>query len=187
MRTLLVLVEERSAEEFLRGFLPRIVPEDVDVQFRVFEGKMDLDRRLVVQIREWRRPDTLFVVLRDQDASDCVELKRLLVEKCRQAGRGDTLVRISCRELEAWYLGDLSSVEAALELTGLQRHQNKQRFRQPDSVINPASALRELTRQRYQKVSGSRALGEIVSPDDNQSRSFQVFVSGVRRLVGVDG
>jgi len=187
MRTLLVLVEERSAEEFLRGFLPRVLPDDVDIQFRVFEGKQDLDRRLVVQIREWRRPDTLFVVLRDQDSLDCVELKRLLVEKCRQAGRDDALVRIACRELEAWYLGDLRSVESALELTGLQRHQNSRRFRQPDSVVQPANALRELTRKRYQKVSGSRAIGEIVSPDGNLSRSFQVFVNGVRQLVGVDG
>jgi len=187
MRTLLVLVEERSAEEFLRGFLPRILPDDVDVQFRVFEGKQDLDRRLVVQIREWRRPDTLFVVLRDQDASDCVELKQLLVDKCRQAGRDDALIRIACRELEAWYLGDLSSVETALDVTGLQRHQNKQRFRNPDSVVQPSTALRDLTRMKYQKVSGSRALGEVISSDGNQSHSFQAFVSGVRRLVAVDG
>lgn len=187
MRTLLVLVEERSAEEFLRGVLPRVVPEDIDIQFRVFEGKQDLDRRLVVQIREWRRPDTLFVVLRDQDSSDCVELKRLLVEKCRQAGRDDALVRIACQELEAWYLGDLASVESALHLTGLKRHQNNQRFRQPDAVVQPANALRDLTRRKYQKLSGSRAIGEIISTDANLSQSFQVFVSGVRRLVGVHG
>ena len=43
MKHLVFLLEELSAEEMLKGVLPKILPEGIHVKFIVFEGKQDLD------------------------------------------------------------------------------------------------------------------------------------------------
>jgi len=182
MRPLVFLLEEPSAREMLKGLLPRLLPHDVEPKYIVFEGKQDLEKQLVRRLRGWKRPESRFVVLRDQDAGNCEAIKSGLVEKCSEAGRPQTIVRIACRELEAWYLGDLAAVETALNLRGLSKHQNKTRFRNPDSVVNPSDELRKLTRDAYQKVAGSRAIGPVMSIEGNSSRSFQVFVRSMKSI-----
>lgn len=182
MTTLVLLLEEPSAREMLKGLLPRILPGDVKPRYIVFEGKQDLDKQLVRRLRGWKMPDSRFVVLRDQDAGDCRVIKKSLAEKCHQAGRSDAVVRIACRELEAWYLGDLAAVETALGISGVSKHQNKARYRNPDSVVNPSSELIRLTRNAYQKVAGSRAIGPELVIDNNPSRSFRNFVAAIQSL-----
>ena len=107
MRRLIFLLEEPSAEAMLRGVLPRILPEDCSPEFKVFEGKQDLERRLTRVLKAWRTPDCAFVVLRDQDSGDCRRVKHKLVDLCSQAGRGDLpiVVRVACRELESFISG----------------------------------------------------------------------------------
>ena len=183
MMTLVFMLEEPSAKEMLKGLLPHVLPESVAVFYQVFDGKQDLDKRVEDRLRHWLTPNTHFVVVRDQDSSNCVEVKSALVAKCQCAGKPDALVRIACRELESWYLGDLQAVEAGLGLRNLAQHQNKAKYREPDALGNPAEELERLTNNAYQKVSGSRAIGPHLSPDNARSRSFAVFVSGIRRLV----
>jgi len=43
--------------------------------------------------------------------------------------------------------------------------------------------LEKLTGNAYQKVSGSRAIGPHLDLDANTSRSFNVLVAGIRRLI----
>jgi hypothetical protein len=182
MKTLVFLLEEPSAREMLKGLLPRLLPEDVAWQPLVFEGKQDLEKRLVKRIQGWQLPGTKFVVLRDQDAEDCAEVKARLAKMCAQTGKPDTLVRIACHEIESWYLGDLAAVENGLELRGLSPHQNKKKYREPDRLSNAAQELSRLTKEKYQKVNGSRAIGPKLKLTGNKSRSFGVFIDGVRRL-----
>lgn len=66
MRNLVFLLEEPSAKDLLQGLAPRLVPQDVHVQYLVFEGKQDLVRQLVRKLRSWLAPNTAFVVLRDR-------------------------------------------------------------------------------------------------------------------------
>ena len=169
----------------LEGLAPRIVPDTVAVRYIVFEGKQDLERNIVRRIRFWRAPDTAFIVLRDQDSGDCHLLKRRLVSLCRQAGRDDTVVRIACRELESWYFGDLRAVEDGLKLTNLQRYGRSRKYRIADEIGSPARELVRITGGGYQKIDGSRAIGPHLSAGANTSRSFQVFVEGVRRAAGL--
>ena len=183
MRTLVFFLEEPSAREMLKALLPRLLPSDVLPQFVVFEGKQDLEKRLVGKLRGWQRPDSLFVVLRDQDASECRTIKNRLVEKCHRAGRSGVLVRIACHELESWYLGDLAAVEKALCLKGLRDHQSGSKYRDPDSVPNPSQVLIHATSKAYQKVSGSRLIGPELSLEHNCSKSFHAFLSGLKRLI----
>ena len=176
------LLEEPSAREMLKGLLPRILPASLVVKYVVFEGKQDLERNIVRKLRGWRAPNSIFVVLRDQDAGDCLAIKRALAEKCRDAGRPETIVRIACRELESWYFGDLAAVERGLGIANLVRYGNKRRYREPDVIRSPATELSKVTRNAYQKVSGSRDIGPELSPDINKSHSFRVFVQGVQRV-----
>ncbi len=127
-------------------------------------------------------PDSAFVVLRDKDSGDCRRIKANLVELCQRANKSHALVRIACHELESWYLGDLQAVEQGLDFHGLARKQGSRKYRVPDRLANPAQELERMTNKRYQKVTGSRKIGPYLSPDANRSHSFNVFVSGIRRL-----
>ena len=69
-------------------------------------------------------PESRFVVLCDQDSADCRTVKKGLVRKCHDAGKDKAFVRIACRELESWYLGDLTAVEAGLGIKNLSRLQD---------------------------------------------------------------
>ena len=111
---LVFLLEEPSARELLKGLLPRVVHQSVWIRYIVFEGKQDLEKNVIRRLRGWRAPNSVFVVLRDQDAADCLTVKRELVRKCEEAGKPETIVRIACRELESWYFGDLAAVGGAL-------------------------------------------------------------------------
>ena len=189
---LVFFLEEPSAREMLKGLLPRLLSDETIPQYVVFEGKQDLKKQLGKKLRGWRRPDSRFVVLCDQDGADCLQVKSRLVEICRQAGKPDALVRIVCRELESWYLGDLRAVERGMHLSGLAGRQKRSKYRDPDRFANPVQELERMTRHRYQKVSGSREIGRRLSVGSvgrggahgNRSRSFQVFVSGLRERAG---
>jgi len=182
MSELVFLLEEPSARAMLEGLLPRLLPANLSVRYIVFEGKSDLEAQLVRRLQHYRVPDAQFVVLRDKDAADCRAVKAGLVEKCREAHRPNALVRIACHELESWYLADLAAVEQALGMRGLAATQNKRKCRQPDALANAAEELTRLTGRRYQKVGGSRAIGPYLDINNTRSRSFEVFVAGIRRL-----
>ena len=189
MKTLVFFLEELSAREMLKGLLPRILPVDEELEcvFVVFEGKHDLEREIERKLRGWMRPNSKFLILRDQDAGDCRKIKANLLKKCENAGKPDTLVRIACRELESWFLGDLPSVERNFGLKGVARQQRSKSFRDPDHLGQPSRELARITNNSYQKVSGSRDLGLILSFDQNCSRSFGAFLDGVKKLVAAFG
>ena len=181
---LVFFLEEPSAREMLKGLLPRLLSARVVPHFIVFEGKQDLERSIERRLRGWVRPDSAFVVVRDQDAGDCLEIKRSLMRKCADAGKPDALVRVACRELESWYFGDLAAVERGLGVSGLVRYGGNRKYRIPDQIHRPSSELAKITRQAYQKVAGSRAIGRELSLTANGSQSFHVLLSGLSSLVG---
>lgn len=186
MKELVFLLEEASAAAMLEGLLPRILHPDIGIRFITFEGKQDLERQMLKRLRSYVNPLARFIVLRDQDnAPNCIALKEKLIERCQQAGQADkTLVRIACKELETFYLADLAAVEQALELPNLARHQGTAKFRNSDRLGSPSKELITLTKGKYQKISGSRAIGKFLDPDNERSPSFKSLVKGVRRLEG---
>ena len=175
------MVEELSMADLLDQLLPRLFP---DMEFRCVphEGKSDLERSLVRKLRAWRTPGVRFVVMRDQDSADCREVKDRLRNLCEQGGRPDSLVRVVCRELEAWYVGDLDALTAAFPRAArrVRSKMARQRFDNPDEVVQPARALADLI-PTFQKRSAAIAIGALLSRE-NRSRSYQVFLEGVERL-----
>ncbi len=183
MKELVFLLEEPSARALLEGLMPRLGVVLPPIRYIVFEGKSDLDRNLGRRVRRYLNPDAHFFVIRDQDAApDCRVVKGRLAEACHAMGRSAVTIRILCRELEAVYLADLRAVELALGLRGLASRQNEARFRTPDRVASPARELAALTKGRYQKVGGSRAIGHLLDLENTRSASFRVLVSSLRRL-----
>ena len=183
MTPLVFLLEEASAQAMLAGLLPRLFPPNVYYPvYVVFEGKHDLDKRLAEYLRGWGVPGARFVVLRDQNSSDCHQIKANLAASCAAAGKPDALIRIACQELEAFYLGDLAAVASAIGPSNLARRQNEARFRNPDQLPNPSQALKQLA-PNYQKGTSSLALGPLLSLDHNRSPSFQALITGLRRLL----
>lgn len=163
----------------LGGLLPRLFP---GLQFLCVphEGKQDLEKSIPRKLRAWREPGVRFAIIRDKDAEDCVELKKRLVGLCSDSGRPEALVRIACQELEAWYLGEPEALAEAFENESLRALGGKARFRDPDSVVQPARALGEVLPE-FQKVSGARLLSMRLSRDRNRSRSFQTLLKGIER------
>ena len=180
MSELVFFLEEPSAEAMLQGLLPRILPATVTPRFIVFEGKQDLEKQLVRKLRNYRVPGARFIIMRDKDAGDCYQVKKVIVQKCIEAGRPDTIVRIACHELESWYLGDLAAVELGLGKPRLLHFQDNPMFLHPDDYPSPSQTLIKLVPE-YQKVGGSRAIGPHLDINNTRSTSFKVFVNGIRK------
>lgn len=182
MTRIVFLVEDYSMRVLLDGLLPRLVP---GLEFRCIhhEGKQDLDRSIPKKLRAWREPGVRFVILRDNDGGDCRSLKARLVSMCNEAGRSDSLVRLACQELEAWYLGDPEGLADAFDDGDLRFIGRKARFRDPDALMHPARELAELA-PGFQKISGARAMATRLVESRNTSVSFRAFVRGVRRIAG---
>ena len=181
MRKIVFLLEERSAEELLTVLIPKIISSvDFSFLFIPHEGKSHLKKSIPRKLRAWKEPNVQFVILHDKDASDCFVLKKDLISLVEEGNRTDTLIRIVCSELESWYLGDLEAVEKAFSVD-LSKKKNKTIYQNPDAIVNAKQELKQLIPQ-YQPISGSRKISEYMNIDNNNSKSFQVFVSGINRL-----
>ena len=185
MTKLVFLVEEPSMANFLGELLPRLFP-NLLFQCVPHKGKAHLEQSIPRKLRAWQEPDVRFVVMRDQNSGDCRAVKARLRGRCEKGRRTDALVRIVCRELEAWYMGDVEALAAAFPDAGkrIRRELRKRRFHNPDDVVQPARALSALIPE-FQKRSGARSLGQRLSRQ-NRSRSYQVFLAGVERLLSED-
>lgn len=184
MRELVFLLEEQSAKAMLGSLLPRLLDDRVTYRLIPFEGKQDLEKQLARRIRGYQNRATRFIVLRDQDSQpDCVKLKQHLLDLCATSGKLEAcIVRIACTELESFYLADLAAVEQALGITGLAAQQKSRKFRAPDGLGCPSRELKTVTKNRYEKVAGSRAIGECLTLDNTRSSSFQNLIVGIRRM-----
>ncbi|MEL6711239.1 MAG: DUF4276 family protein [Pseudomonadota bacterium] len=175
-------LEEPSARAMLEGLLPKILSSEMaqdHVMYWVFQGKQDLIKRLSGRLRGWQGKETQFVVMCDQDACDCRQLKRDLLAQCQQAGKPAALVRIVCQELESFYLGDLAAVAQGFAMPKLTKQQSKKKYRDPDRLQKPSDELKRLVPE-YQKISGSRKIGPHLQLTGNLSNSFNALVRGLQ-------
>lgn len=180
MSRVVFLLEEYSMKVLLEGLLPRLFP---DLQFLCIphEGKQDLEKSVPRKLRAWHEPGVRFVVLRDCDGVDCRKMKNRLAKLCKRAGRHDTVVRIACQELEAWYLGEPDAMAEAFGDDSLRGLAARARFRDSDAVARPSAEVEKLV-PTFQKVSGARTMATKLSRGRNSSRSFEVLLNGVERV-----
>jgi hypothetical protein len=179
MSRIVFLLEEYSLKVLLDGLLPRLFP-GLPFLCVPHEGKQDLEKSIPRKLRAWREPGVHFCVIRDNDGADCAVLKQNLIALCKQSGRADTLVRIACQELEAWYFGAPDALANAFGDVRLRGIAERARFRDPDAIVQPAAALTKLVPE-FQKVSGARSMARVLTRE-NGSRSFRVLIAGLDRL-----
>lgn len=168
-------------KDLLDNFLPRLFPE---LCFRCisYQGKQDLDRNIIQILRSWNDPGIRFVIVRDNDGGDCHALKERLRQLCREGRRPDTLIRIVCQELEAWYLGDPGAMADAFDDEKLRNIGRQARFRNPDIIAKPSDDVKKLV-PAFQKTSGARQMAQHLTREGNRSHSFAVFLNGIAGLV----
>ncbi|MCE5210404.1 MAG: DUF4276 family protein [Deltaproteobacteria bacterium] len=181
MNRVIFLLEELSMKNFLEGFLPRFMP-DLEFLCITHEGKQDLEKSIPRKLRVFRK--NRVVIIRDNDGADCLAVKKKLSNICKIENRSDVLIRIACQTLEAWYLGAwdvLSDVYDYPKLVGLNR---KAKYRDPDHLSRPYFELGALVPE-FRKIDGARRMGMAmhVEKTKNCSRSFQVFMEGMERVV----
>ena len=181
MKHLVFLLEEESMKALLDVLLPKILPADASFICIPHEGKQDLEKSIPIKLRAWKTPETSFIIVRDKDHADCLEIKKRLVELCKQAGRGDSLVRIACHELESWFLGDLAAVAQAFGIRKLAEQQQNRKYKEPDKLANASEELEKLVKD-YRKVSGAKKIAEYMNINKNSSGSFNCFVNAVKLL-----
>lgn len=180
-----ILVEEPSMEGCLKELLPKIVPDgwimEENYFIRTHQGKSDLQKSIRSKVKvfdNWHEPAAI-IILHDQDSADCKILKEDLSERC-----GDhsipILIRIVCRELESWYLGDLKAVEKAYPNFKSIKYKRKVQFRNPD-LLNAKDKLKKILPE-YKEIASSREISKFMNVEQNRSISFNNFVLGIQSI-----
>jgi Domain of unknown function (DUF4276) len=110
------LLEEASMENLLIEILPKILPSGYTLNENCFlrphNGKSDLRKSIPKKVKAFsNNAETKIIILHDQDNNDCRKLKKEIQELCNLNGNCPVLIRIVCRELEAWYWGDLDAIQ----------------------------------------------------------------------------
>ncbi len=181
-----ILTEEPSMQEVLVQILPKILSDKwvlgENYFIRAHEGKSDLKKSIPRKIKvfsNFHEPAGI-VILQDQDSADCKLLKQELLSLCQQNGNCAVLVRIVCRELESWYLGDMTAIERAYPKFKATPYKKKSKFREPDLLNNAAQELSKILPD-FQKISAAKAISPYldVNENNNRSESFRQFVSGI--------
>lgn len=182
-----ILVEEPSMKEFLHIVLPKIIdlPWKLNENYfiRSFEGKNDLQKNIPSKVRvlsNWNHEKVGVVIMQDQDSSDCRILKSKLLDICNQNGNCPKLVRIVCRELESWYIGDFQAVNKAYPKFKYKNFSKTAKYRNPD-ICNASYEIKKLIPE-FQKVGGAKKIAPFITVDNNKSESFQQTISGLKRF-----
>ena len=196
-------LEEPSAEEALKHLLPKILLKDVSYEFHTFQGRDEMLKELPKRLKgeQWIPNDWQVIVLIDEDRRDCHELKAYLEKAAHDAGfvtkssaipNEDFQVvnRIAIEELEAWFFGDIEAMHAAYPRISRNLHA-KAKYRNPDAIkggtyetLERLLIQKKYFRGRIPKPMVAQNIAQHMEPSRNISKSFQVFVDGLKACVG---
>lgn len=178
--------------DFLRSLLPRVLPANyalgVNVFIRSHQGKTHLQQSIRRKIKHslpyYGRPVKL-IVIQDQDANDCMVLK----EELREAANNDhgipVLIRIACRELENWYLGDMEALAAIYPGFKPAKFRERAKYRVVDSTYGAKECATLIP--AFSKTEAANAIaGHMEELAANRSESFQQTISGIRNFLSTE-
>lgn len=189
MGDIVFILEEKSMELFLRS-IESALREHLGLTGQRFlyrspngKGNMRKGCHQVIRLHAKAPPGCRFMIVCDRDDDDCIRLKKDIQEiasQCEVSGR--SRVRIVCRELEAWLLGDRVAFVAAFPGSGI----GKATHERPDNLPRPKEIVQRTARSKATpKIArrvGSKMTAESIG--NNKSASFRCFVSGLDRLCG---
>ncbi len=182
-----ILVEESSMKHFLDNILPSLLPQGIILNQNCFirphEGKQHLQKEIPKKVRAFKHSTVpvKVIVIHDQDSSDCILLKAELKQLLDRAGPIPSLIRIACRELEAWYLGDMDAIQRVYPRFNPVQYRNWAKFRDPDH-LTASEELRKLIPE-FQKGFASREIPKHMNILGNRSRSFNHLITGLQTFL----
>ncbi len=181
------LLEEPSMENCLIEILPQILPQGYELNVNCFlrphQGKSDLKKSIPSKIKTFSNfylPSKIIIV-QDQDSNDCKKLKQHILDLCEQNGNCPVMVRISCRELENWYLGDMDAIEKVYPKFKARSHRYRSKFRNVDNCFGSQELFRII--DGFQKGFASKNIPKHMDIDSNRSTSFKHFISGTKKFL----
>lgn len=183
-----IFTEELSCKSLVDRIVPGLLPKGADFHVYDHQGKQDLEQALKSTVPSISRiPDSRILITIDQDNSNCKQLKVKLLNLIEGKCLCPYMIRIICRKLECWYLGDLQAIKAAYPRFDPDKHTHASAFRNVDNIQNaPEKMLKivpELNKREYlPKLEFSRKVSAHLNIDRNTSTSFRHFVSAVRKL-----
>ncbi len=84
MKNLVCFIEGRSEKEMLKGIFLKLLPQNIRPFYIVFEGKQDLEKKITKRLNGWQQPNSVFMILLDQDQEKCKLVKQRVVDKCQK-------------------------------------------------------------------------------------------------------
>jgi hypothetical protein len=147
MTELHIFTEEPSIEKVFDALLPQILPESISFYIHPHQGKQDLEQALKTAVPSISKiPNAKILITRDQDEDDCKKLKQKLVNLVHEKCACDYFVRIICKELESWFLGDLPAIEKAWPGFKAKQCSNKRQLKNVDNIKKPSEYLQKITK-----------------------------------------
>jgi hypothetical protein len=183
-----VFTEEASLKNVFDVLLPKILPENVSFHIHPHQGKRDLENALKDTIPSISKiPGARILITIDQDENDCIALKKRLTNLVSDTCACNYRVRIICRELESWFLGDLAAVEQAYHRFKASKYSNKSPFKAVDNIKKPSEQLRQLLPEYAKNISlpkleTSKKIAAFMNVNNNKSTSFNHTIDAIKNL-----
>lgn len=151
---LIFLLEERSAKRVLNILLKKLLPEGTTWKCIPHSGKSDLRRSIPI----------------------------VMQALCRQSKHQHPFsICIACKELEAWYWGDLDAVARAFPGFKPDKVRNRAHYRSADTIQNPANELARHIGQ-FSKSHASQEVPKYMDTAANTSLSFCYFIKSMKKI-----
>ena len=189
MNTLYILTEEPSIRNIFEEVLPQILPQNVPFHILVHQGKNDLENALKDKIVSLSRIEGAKILITiDQDTNDCKQLKQRLIDIIGENCSCDYKIRIVCKELESWLLGDLLAIEKAFPRFKSMSFRGKTRIRDVDKIKEKPSdfLLHNIPeykdREKLPKLELSKKIAPFLDINNNTSSSFNHTINAIKLL-----
>jgi len=183
-----VFTEEPSIKKVLDKLLPLLLQGNTTFMIYPHQGKQDLEKAIRSTVPSISKiPGSRIIITRDQDSSNCIELKRALNEITKANCFCPYKIRIVCHELESWFLGDLDAVEDAFKRFKSDNFKGKAELRNVDAIYKPSEFLLRILPEysgakHLPKLEVAEKVAQNMEITRNRSTSFQHFIQSVRDL-----
>jgi len=183
-----IFTEELSLKKVLDNILPKILPSETHFRIYPHQGKEDLQRALTTTLPSISIiPGSKILITRDQDNNDCVVLKKQIYDLVNGNCACDFSIRIICKELEAWFLGDMEAIEKAYPRFKLGHYINKAEYRNVDRIHYANKQLLRIIpefsgRESLPKLEVSENISQYMEIEKNKSISFIHTIKAIQKF-----